>query len=201
MYHTSIKSPMKMSRLLIVILLVLASIGLAEGYHSPRRTTHRRTHRAVRCGMERWPVKIGTDVDFPLVNFTPIDVSIKTLEELPKPRGARLPYKRRVNETEKSTYRVEGTIARVKVEIDSDLHILLVSGSNRLVAEIPSPACAIHAPLMIRFVEARKTALSLKPNQRVRITGIGFFDRIHGQGGGAKNGFELHPVYMVELLK
>ena len=26
------------------------------------------------------------------------------------------------------------------------------------------------------------------------ITGVGFFDKSHGQGGGADNGIELHPV-------
>jgi hypothetical protein len=27
-----------------------------------------------------------------------------------------------------------------------------------------------------------------------RITGVGFFDRIHGQAGVAPNGIELHPA-------
>jgi hypothetical protein len=26
------------------------------------------------------------------------------------------------------------------------------------------------------------------------ISGVGFFDKSHGQGGGAVNGVELHPV-------
>jgi hypothetical protein len=26
------------------------------------------------------------------------------------------------------------------------------------------------------------------------ITGVGFYDKSHGQGGGADNGIELHPV-------
>jgi len=34
----------------------------------------------------------------------------------------------------------------------------------------------------------------------VRITGVGFFDRLHGQMGVAPNGIELHPVLDLELL-
>ena len=34
---------------------------------------------------------------------------------------------------------------------------------------------------------------------KVRITGVGFFDRLHGQTGGAPNGIELHPVLGVKF--
>jgi hypothetical protein len=35
----------------------------------------------------------------------------------------------------------------------------------------------------------------------VRITGVGFFDKVHGQMGVAQlNGIELHPVLKVEFL-
>ena len=33
----------------------------------------------------------------------------------------------------------------------------------------------------------------------VRITGVGFFDYLHGQRGVAPNGIELHPVLGVEF--
>ena len=33
----------------------------------------------------------------------------------------------------------------------------------------------------------------------VRITGVGFFDYIHGERGVAPNGIELHPVLDVEF--
>jgi hypothetical protein len=40
---------------------------------------------------------------------------------------------------------------------------------------------------------------SVKPTP-ARVTGIGFFDRWHGQTGVAPNVFELHSVLKVEWL-
>ena len=33
----------------------------------------------------------------------------------------------------------------------------------------------------------------------IRVTGVGFFDYLHGQRGVAPNGIELHPVLDVEF--
>jgi hypothetical protein len=38
------------------------------------------------------------------------------------------------------------------------------------------------------------------PPTRVRITGVGFFDRAHGATGAAPNVIELHPVLKIEWL-
>jgi hypothetical protein len=49
--------------------------------------------------------------------------------------------------------------------------------------------------------EAQMPAFKTKVNPTpVRITGVGFFDRAHGQNGVAPNVFELHPVLKVEFL-
>jgi hypothetical protein len=43
-----------------------------------------------------------------------------------------------------------------------------------------------------------KTAVS---PTRARITGVGFFDKVHGQMGVSQaNGIEIHPVLKVEWL-
>ena len=43
-----------------------------------------------------------------------------------------------------------------------------------------------------------KTAI---PSTRARVTGVGFFDKVHGQDGVSTfNGIELHPVLKVEFL-
>ena len=40
----------------------------------------------------------------------------------------------------------------------------------------------------------------VKPTD-ARITGVGFFDRVHGQTGVAlSNGIELHPILKIEWL-
>lgn len=41
---------------------------------------------------------------------------------------------------------------------------------------------------------------STKIDARARITGVGFFDRVHGQTGVAKNGLELHPILKIVFL-
>jgi hypothetical protein len=39
------------------------------------------------------------------------------------------------------------------------------------------------------------------PPTRARITGVGFFDKVHGQMGVSQsNGIELHPVLKIEFL-
>jgi len=39
------------------------------------------------------------------------------------------------------------------------------------------------------------------PPTRVRVTGVGFFDRVHNQSGVAQlNGIELHPILKIEWL-
>ena len=37
------------------------------------------------------------------------------------------------------------------------------------------------------------------PPLTVVVTGVGFFDFLHGQAGAAPNGIELHPVLKVEV--
>ena len=37
--------------------------------------------------------------------------------------------------------------------------------------------------------------------QYLRLTGVIFFDKVHGQIGGALNGVELHPVLKVEAIQ
>jgi len=39
------------------------------------------------------------------------------------------------------------------------------------------------------------------PATRARVTGVGFFDKVHGQMGVSQsNGIELHPILLIEWL-
>ena len=49
--------------------------------------------------------------------------------------------------------------------------------------------------------EAQMPAFKTRvPPTAARVTGIGFFDRFHGQTGVAPNMFELHPILKIEWL-
>jgi len=37
--------------------------------------------------------------------------------------------------------------------------------------------------------------------KKVKLTGVGYFDYLHGQRGMAPNGREIHPVLSIEFVK
>ncbi len=46
------------------------------------------------------------------------------------------------------------------------------------------------------------SASSFKPcTATVEVTGVGFFDFLHGQTGVAPNGIELHPMLAIQAVK
>jgi hypothetical protein len=76
-----------------------------------------------------------------------------------------------------------------------------------MIVEFPAPECAEGSSAAAKMGGARIAFALLTQSSppkvkyrvlrrplRVSITGIGFFDRIHGQKGVAPNGIELHPV-------
>lgn len=69
----------------------------------------------------------------------------------------------------------------------------------------PVPMAAFRLPQSFRTPapgqEANMPAFKTRINPvAARITGVGFFDRAHGQTGVAPNVFELHPILRVEWL-
>jgi len=52
---------------------------------------------------------------------------------------------------------------------------------------------------LIRSVPTYRYIRLRKPI-KVRVTGVVFFDRVHGQIGVAPNGVELHPVLDIEKV-
>jgi hypothetical protein len=62
-----------------------------------------------------------------------------------------------------------------------------------MIAETPSPLCAKGATGYRRrqMANSRRAARICR---RARVTGVAFFDYLHGQTGVAPNGIELHPV-------
>lgn len=85
------------------------------------------------------------------------------------------------------------------------------------IAEIPHPDCVPGKKLALstkshfetQLREVRRTfdqgpAADIGPKKEldvpVRITGLAFFDRPHGQTGRAKNNLEIHPILNIEFL-
>lgn len=154
------------------------------------------------CGVERWAVKTGTDRGAAGVDTAPIDTTLSDLVALAAP--SKLPSSSRVAPTENQAFRLTNvTLAKFKLESDSDIHLVLTDGTNTMDAEIPSPACVgASSPFADAIAGARATFTAVhKPSksfkyagETVTVVGVGFFDMLHGQEGGAPNGIELHPV-------
>jgi hypothetical protein len=108
-------------------------------------------------------------------------------------------------------YRVSALVTGGKQEADSDFHIVLADPTDvrtTLIAEIPSGTCTaakrstffdgLRAQFGNDFGKPTKGKLRrLAQPVPACVTGVGFFDFLHGQDGVAPNGFELHPVLSI----
>lgn len=172
-------------------MLLAAWLVLWARLSPPHKTT-----QVAECGIERWPVKILADRDRAKVNLNPVDTTVHELCSRDRPHR-RYPYDRRVAQEELTTYRIRARLVRIRHERDSDLHLLLadpLSPSDRLIAEIPAPECAVGTGLEDTYRRARQAVLAMTAGAVVEVTGVGFFDFMHEQRGIAPNGIELHPV-------
>lgn len=160
------------------------------------------------CGKERWSVKTGTDTDASLVNLaSATSTTITSLTSVSAPHP--LPPSSRLAPVETTIFHLSCTLAGFKLEADSDYHLVLKDDAGHtMIAEIPSPGCVgPESPFASLIAGARKTfdanykaSTALRAvNQPVQITGVGFFDFIHGQTGVAPNGIELHPVLSISF--
>ena len=156
------------------------------------------------CGRERWPVKTGTDLDASLVDVSsPTPTTIASMRQLPAP--PRLPQDVRISPTETTVFVINATLIAYKLEAgDSDYHVVISDeDGNTMITEIPSPSCVgATSPFTAAIAHARSQFdAQLHANGSfqtasipVQVTGVGFFDFLHGQRGVAPNGIELHPV-------
>lgn len=159
----------------------------------------------LRCGAERWAVKTLTDPAARRVNLTPIGSTIDTLRALPVPGLVEFSTPRFA--AEMRTYTVDARLLWVKEEEDRDFHLVVAGASGAtMIAEIPDPDCARASPYVSTLRGVRNAFVSrfgLPDTRRFHavpgtpattITGVLFFDFLHGQRGVAPNGVELHPV-------
>jgi hypothetical protein len=177
---------------------------------------------AIHPGKERWSVKTGTDADRDLVNLKKrVEATVEELVRMPRPHDMTPPEhsfsgydNHRATGVETTVWTVEAEIYAYKEEDDGDYH-LAIQGDKALtmIAEAPNPQpnfVSPKSPFATAVAAARKVLdKELKPaptreyqktRRRVQITGVGFFDRVHGQLGHAPSGVELHPILHIKFL-
>lgn len=193
----------------ILLTLVSAVLGFVFAERSAIRSLAATPQAAascgVYCGTERWSVKTLSDADRNKVHFVPREVTVGWLASQRPP--AHLPADRRVAPIETQTYKIRAVLVGYELEEDGDFHVVVADvgdPSKTMITEIPSPDCAGACASGHReeFQRARAAIMGLpEPVHPVTIvvTGVGFFDFLHGQTGGAPNGIELHPVLTIEL--
>jgi len=161
-----------------------------------------------RCGSERWPVKTLTDASASNVQFGSIkETTVTRLRRLKAPAVLKATTPRRSG-AERNVYHVTVLLSSMRKEDDSDIHLVVsdpkLGGS--MIVEFPSSTCTIGGEKAERKSMAKARAelatacdgeSGAKPvtlTGTATITGVGYFDPIHGQTGVAPNGIELHPV-------
>lgn len=163
------------------------------------------------CGTYRWSVKTLTDSDGDSVFKS--EATNTTIENLiNEKRNA--PNHERDNsiryDDEKRKVKLEATITQIKLEKDNDFHIVLKSGSNTMVGEVPDGDCGTfsnHPELKKYFNDLRSKIVDAigftpnssfkKVNKNVIIEGIPFWDELdaaHQPKGSSTNQHELHPI-------
>jgi hypothetical protein len=209
--------------LLVGVVLVVAGIGGAVGTEAVAGS-HRRSPNpdaeeveevvagpdssTGSCGVERWSVKTGTDADAGLINLgSTASSTIAALGALPAPSS--LPSDNRVQPTETTVFRVSATLTEFKLEADSDYHVVLSDGAGHtMISEIPDPACVGASSRLLTRIQTARGQFDAKytptgtfhvVNVPVTVTGVGFFDFLHGQTGVAPNGIELHTVTDIQF--
>lgn len=160
------------------------------------------------CGAERWSVKTLSDQDAANVHFLPEPATVSQLRAIPVPPA--LPADERIGDTELKVFTVTGRLVEAKLEDDRDIHLVIADlddPAQTMIVEFPDAQfCSgavdsAHAAEMLDARAAFISAFGAPPSTRFErlsgtatVTGVGFYDVIHGQTGAAPNGIELHPV-------
>jgi hypothetical protein len=170
---------------LVIAIAIVAAV--AARIASPSGNRQVRISAALACGVERWKIKTLQDRPH-LSSVRPTTVA--HLAGLPRPH--RVPQSRRLA-SERNVYSVVAAVTLDRQEADSDLHLVLQSGTSHMIAESPSPGCVQGAtsPRRRQMTSARR---AVRLCSRARVVGVEFWDYYHGQTGVAPNVIELHPV-------
>jgi hypothetical protein len=169
------------------------------------------------CGVQRWHIKTLGDAYVKTINWTPKIVNVDDLIAAPVPTNydeyndttRYAPY-------ETQTYRVRGTFVGWKIESDHDYHIVIADinhPSDTMIIEPPDPTCSsacdggfanyfstARTKMTTCFGQPPTSFTNLPSGIVVDVTGVGFFDALHGQTGAPSNGIEIHPVLSISFV-
>lgn len=123
------------------------------------------------------------------------DATVAYLVSRPAPSflpDTRLPFEHRI-------FRVKARVMFVRAEEDGDFHVVLSDGKRTMITESPSLGCSQRA-VAYRRRQMNRARARVKVCRRAVVTGVAFFDFLHGQTGVAPNGIELHPVLAFRCL-
>lgn len=156
--------------------------------------------------VSRWEAKVLADDEAADIDFKPVQTTLHWLASQKTQKASENNPRQPV---ELKTYSIECTIDDFMYEDDGDVHLVLKSGNETMVGEIPFPyyPTANESGYKAKFKKARKQFHKIVDkdksyNQKtVIVTGVGFVDKPHGQTGRADNNLELHPVLSIELKK
>ena len=161
------------------------------------------------CGDTRLPVKTLADPAGRALRLGRVQATtIEALRHLPPRPGGR---SSRGAPVERTVYRVGARLVAAKViDEDSDIHLVIADpkSDETMIAELPAFSCTGGATRRARLLmeHARSAFLQACGDPgateyaeygraaQATITGVGFFDFLHGQRGVAPNAIELHPV-------
>lgn len=169
------------------------------------------------CGTERWHIKTLDDAGAGQIASTPIASSVAKLRAFSVPAGFNKNNDTsRYQPVEKSEYTVSALLVGFKEEADRDLHVVLADAAHpahTLIGEVPDPKCSTvvaggHAAQISAVRTAFTKCFGAAPvggglkkfggKMVAKLTGVGFFDVLHGQTGVAPNGIELHPIIKIQ---
>ena len=150
---------------------------------------------AFACGTERWPVKTGADRDAGKVSIEPEKTTIMNLTSITAPQNPNSRRSSRFAPTELKVYQISGILSLIKKEKDEDYHLVITDADDNelsMIIESPAPHCAQNGAFLQQISDVRQAIIQkfgsfkrLQPNIPVTVTGVAFFDPLHGQEGVA----------------
>lgn len=171
----------------------------------------------VSCGVERWHIKTLDDAYVNTINWTPTSISVSSLVAAPVPSGfSSSNDTTRYAPYETHSYTVRAILVGWKSESDHDFHIVIADPNNTaktMIIEPPDPGCsdacasnfgsyytAARNKFTACFGSVPSGFTNFPSGVVVDVTGVAFFDALHGQTGVAPNGIELHPLLNVKFI-